>query len=268
MNEIIDSDEKFHFVSQEGSSISLIYQPNGNPDEIGIPPIYPNKYSNQELGNCKSYKLYTGSEYGYVINCILKSGEVDKFKYLNMSSFDENNVICFGMFCGYKEETKLQVFRLDISQYPLFYVYRFIIPKVKILTVETKFILATLIKGNYANLIDKINFIVLSYVEINKLNYTMALLCSITNPEHSYIRPFYDIFCSVENIPSKKNYLTFDSIYLTQITINTDIQYPYEIYIPGVIKGTDDINPEPEPESSFKMKNSIFGIIIVFMLLI
>ena len=208
------------YISQEGSKVVFLYY--GEDDEISLPPIYANEYSETPLSDCQ-YVFLGGDSF---ISCDIKDFE--------LAYFDEDyNDMVYDIFCGAKEYTYITAYKLDTTKYPVFKINKFILPEKKSLGWDSIFTLKAEVEGSVSEY-DSYEDYFVSFidVEFEKRNYTTLIFCILDHPGKP--RKDYSFYCELlddsEEIP-------YDNVYLHPYNFPYFNIVPYEVYIKDIIKG-------------------------------
>ena len=218
-----------YFVSREGSNIMFLYD-----YEYGIrsnqPPIYPNANATEYLRDCfiTDVPLY----YASFLICKIKE---DELKFFEKMSSPSDNPVLYQVDCGYKQPTEVSVFLLDTENYPVFKVSQFIVPEDKIVSIETDLYLFAKIEGSTEKFKNENQFFTLVDLEFNSTNYTVMALCDIDIDDlKKTVNDNYNITC---NLMISGDDLQLDNLYLRDVYSPVDPEDPFDVIIPGIIKG-------------------------------
>ena len=213
------------FISQEGSKIIFIYY-NNNGDDRKIAPIYATENSEKPLSDCKYFYILE-TEFVY---CDIKENEVNDFQDM---SAREDYPLVNSIFCGYKEDTYVIVYKLDTTKYPVFKVKSLILPPGDTISSESIITGVADIEGSLSDYYaDESIFYGFVEVDIYGYNYSALIECKLNRPER--IMKNYLFNCSLSITPGFD--VPYNNIYLYPYNIPDAIQYPYEVHIKDMIK--------------------------------
>ena len=111
-----------YYISGENSKIILKFQPKIESEIDILPEIYANSSISTPLSDCQYFKFNND----YLIYCNIKNNELEYFNYYE-DGISEIPMV-YSKFCGYKETTNLNVYRLDEDFSPIFYINKLILP--------------------------------------------------------------------------------------------------------------------------------------------
>ena len=121
-DKIMNFRDNRYYISGEGSTIILRFRPQFENENQILPEIYANSSINTPLSDCH-YLKYNND---YLIYCNIKSNELEYFNYYE-EGIGEIPMV-YTKFCGYKETTNLNAYRLDEDFSPIFYINKLILP--------------------------------------------------------------------------------------------------------------------------------------------
>ena len=215
------------YVSKPGSKIILRYEHGGGDS---LPPLYLDADTKVPLNNCYPIITTTSVSNHPLLCCEVTQENLDYIE-------NYNAIVFYYRLCGAKIQTDIKIKKLDVKQYPVLEVTKFIKPKTELITIQTDLVLISNNIGNTKIDTDKENFfIVILEIEDNGKNTSMPANCSL---EIKYGNTESYITC---HIISNAQY-QYQNIYLLPYNIMDKFKIPFEVIINEAIKAED----EPEP---------------------
>ena len=121
-DKIMNFKDSHYYISGDNSKIILKFKPKIEKENPFLPEIYANSSIDTPLSDCHYFKYNND----YLIYCNIKSNELEYFNYYE--EIISEIPMVYTKFCGYKETTNLNVYRLDKDVSPVFYINKLILP--------------------------------------------------------------------------------------------------------------------------------------------
>ena len=224
-----------YFVSKIGSKILFKHSYYANDNTM--PTIYKDLYYNYPMNNCHHLKTSTPLDVELAY-CEITKEDLD---YINSKSsyVDVYNQI----LCGYFQSTKIKLYKLDTSSYPVFTITQFFKPNDDVLTKNSELVIASKIEGNVQYfLIEQNYFYVIMDIENNGKNKTVLANCAaLANNEDIKV----NLTCQL-SIDDGVSY-QYKNIYLLPYFSFSNVKRPFDVIISKTIKAGEEVQPDPTP---------------------
>ena len=226
-------EEQYFFVSEEGSKIIFVYDPEYAIGE-DLPSIYPYGEEETPLSNCKRIILPAENGIYYLALCEFKENEINYF--------NEANYILFDILCEEQDYSYTIAEKLDKNKYPVYKINRVYIEKSDEISIETKIKLNAIIEGKISDKVLDQMFVVFNSIEYNNINISYYMTCKPGVPKDN--SKIYNISCSMSM--NRWNRIKYDKFYVLPYYVPYMIDYPYEVILKETIKAekydkSDDI---------------------------
>ena len=251
-----------YYISQNVKSFTLYFNEPLSETNTNtfLGKIYFNKDTTTALNDCKLIKL---DEYFSIIYCTLTSDEIENLPESN------NSPLTYDILCGSREIMDATLNKFNSGSYPIFRITEFTLPKEKIATADSAFVLSADIEGSLSGFTtDDLAFGVFARIETGEKDYYEILICYNDSP--SKLGKDFLIPCYLD-IDSGYSY-SYNNVYLTPYIVPVEDSKPFQVIIEKELKGNeyDDADEEIQRFSGsdfLKFINSSLLILIVMYLL-
>ena len=223
-----------YFVSKVGSKI--LFEHSYYANDNTMPTIYKDLYYKYPMNNCHHLKTSTPLDVELAY-CEITKEDLD---YIGSKSYvDVYNQI----LCGYFQSTKIKLYKLDTSRYPVFTITQFFKPNDDVLTKNSELVIASKIEGNVQYfLIEQNYFYVIMDIENNGKNKTVLANCAaLANNEDIKV----NLTCQL-SINDGVSY-QYKNIYLLPYFAFSNVKKPFDVIISKTMKAGEEVQPDPTP---------------------
>ena len=237
-DKIMNFNDNHYYISGERSKIIFRYKSKIENDIQLLPDIFPNSSISTPLSDCQYFDYNSD----FFIYCNIKNNELEYFQYYE-EGISETPMV-YSKFCGYKESTNLNVYRLDNSVSPIFYINKLILPNQEIYTgmnIALKGYFEGTISEHSVQGIDTFSLFIKIKKKILSQYSLYKLLCQFQFSNVKIKSTEFEMKCGISSkTPLKKEECTDYKI--LPYFIPDKFTQPYEIIVLDDIKVVDNIS--------------------------